>query len=153
MLDLFRSNAHLRKIHLTPDFYKYIRWFFEFLPSFNGISYISKPNVDHNQSLFLDACLTGMGAVWRNRVYATPIHNYADLKLTILHFEMLNIVIALRIWGHLWQHGSISIRCDNVGMFQVVKANKTRDPFLALCFRNIWLLTDFSHSRIQKCNC
>ena len=93
------------------------------------------------QSLFLDASLTGMGAAWGDRVYATPIHNCPDLKLTIIHFEMLNIVIALRIWGHLWQHGSISIRCDNLGVVQVIKSGKTRDQFLALCVRNIWLLT------------
>ena len=137
ILDLFRTNTHLRKIHLTSDFHKDIQWFLAFLPSFNGISYLSNPNVDDSQSLFLDACLTGIGAVWQDRVYATPIHSCADLKLRIVHFEMLNIVIALRIWGHLWQHGSISIRCDNLGVVQVVKTGKTRDPFLALCVRNI----------------
>ena len=141
ILDLFRTNFHLRKIHLTSDFLKDIRWFLAFLPSFNGISYISKPSIDDSQSLFLDACLTGMGAVWRDRVYSIPIHNCADLKLTIVHFEMLNIVIALRTWGHLWQHGSISIRCDNLRVVHVVKTGKTRDPILALCVRNIWLLT------------
>ena len=141
ILDLFRTNAHLRKIHLTSDFYKDIQWFLKFLHSFNGISYISKPSIDDSQSLFLDACLKDMGAVWRDRVYATPIHNCAVLKLPIVHFEMLNIVIALRTWGHLWQHGSISIRCDNLGVVQVVKTSKTRDPFLALCVRNMWLLT------------
>ena len=141
ILDLFRTNAHLRKIRLTPDFHKDLQWFIAFLPSFNGISYIKKSKVDDNQSLFLDACLTGMGAVWRDRVYATPIHNCPDLKLTIVHYEMLNIVIALRTWGTFWQHGSISIRCDNLAVVQVVKTGKTRDSFLALCIRNIWFLT------------
>ena len=141
ILDLFRINSHLRRIHLTSDFQKDIQWFLEFLPSFNGVCYISKPSIDDSQSVFLDASLTGMGAVWRDRVYATPIHNCPDPKFTIVHFEMLNIVIALRIWGHLWQHGSISIKCDNLGVVQVVKTGKTRDQFLALCVRNIWLLT------------
>ena len=57
------------------------------------------------------------------------------------HLEMLNIVIALRVWGPFWQHGSISVHCDNLGVVQVVKTGKTRDSFLALCIRNIWLLT------------
>ena len=91
------------------------------------------------QTLFLDACLTGMGAIWRNRVYATPIHNCGDLKLTIVHLMMMNIVIALRVWGRLWHHGSISVKCDNLSVVQVVKTGKTRDSFLALCDRNIWL--------------
>ena len=31
--------------------------------------------------------------------------------------------------------------CDNHSVVQVVKNGKTRDPFLALCIRNIWLHT------------
>ena len=112
-----------------------------FLPTYNGVSYIKKTEVEDSESLFLDACLTGMGAVWQNKVYATPIHNLGDLKLSIVHLEMLNIVIALRVWGSSWQHKRLQIHCDNLGVVQVVKTGKTKDPFLALCIRNIWLLT------------
>ena len=141
ILELFRKNHHCRKIYLNVDFHRDLQWFLTFLPTYNGISYITKSDVDEVQSLYLDACLTGMGAVWRDRVYATPIHNCGDLELTIVHLEMMNIVIALRIWGQFWQHGSISVNCDNLGVVQVVKTSKTRDPFLALCIRNIWLIT------------
>ena len=82
-----------------------------------------------------------MGAVWRNRVYATPIHNCGDMDLKIIHLEMLNIVIALRTWDVYWRHSDIDIFCDNLGVVQVVETGKTRDQFLALCVRNIWLLT------------
>ena len=140
ILDLFRNNANNRKIYLTPEFHKDIQWFLAFLPTYNGISYISKTNIDPEQTLHLDACLTGMGAIWRDRVYATPIHNCGDLKLTIVHLEMLNIVVALRVWGKMWHHGSSSVKCDNLGVVQVVKTGKTKDSFLALCIRNIWLL-------------
>ena len=37
---------------------------------------------------------------------------------------MLNIIIALRLWSSQWRHMHIM----------------TKDPFLALCIRNIWLL-------------
>ena len=100
-LELFRNNSSSRKIQLTFDFHKDIQWFLAFLPSYNGISYITKTKIDHEQTLFLDACLTGMGAVWRNRVYATPIHNCGDLKLTIVNLEMMNIVVTLRVWRKL----------------------------------------------------
>ena len=141
ILDLFRSNAHSRKIYLTPEFHKDIQWFLAFLPSYNGVTYIKKTNLDPEQTLHLDACLTGMGAIWRHRVYATPIHNCGDLKLTIVHLEMLNIIVALWVWGKMWHHGSIAIKCDNLGVVQVVRTGKTKDLFLALCIRNIWLLT------------
>ena len=137
ILALFRENSHSKKIYLTPDFYKDIHWFLTFLPSYNGISFIKKNAVDPEQALYLDASLTGMGAVWQTCVYATPIQNLGGLELKIVHLEMLNIVIALRTWGTLWCHSAISIHCDNLG---VVKTGKTKDPFLALCIRNIWLL-------------
>ena len=140
ILDLFRNNTNNRKIYLTPEFHKDIQWFWAFLPSYNGISYISKTNIDPEQTLLLDTCLTGMGAIWRDRVYTTPIHNCGDLKLTIVHLEMMNIVVALQVWGKMWHHGSISVRCDNLGVVQVVRTSKTKDSFLALCIRNIWLL-------------
>ena len=82
-----------------------------------------------------------MGAIWRNRVYFTPIHNCRDLNLKIIHLEMLNTVIALRTWGHCWHHSAISIFCDNLGVVQVVETRRTRDSFLAICIRNIWLIT------------
>ena len=64
ILALFRENSHSKKIHLTPEFYKDIHWFLTFLHSYNGISFIKKNAVNPNQALYLDACLTGMGAVW-----------------------------------------------------------------------------------------
>ena len=97
-----------------------------FLPTYNGISYIKKTGIDDSQSLYLDACLTGMGAVWQNRVYATPIHNFGDLKLSIVHFEMLNVVIALRVCGSYWRHKALEIKCDNLGVVRVVKTGKNQ---------------------------
>ena len=141
LLAVFQSNSHLKTIHLSDEFHKDILWFLTFLPSYNGISYICKHRLDQGQSLYLDASLTGMGAVWRNRVYATTIHNCGDLNLKIVHLEMLNIIIALKTWGVKWRHSAIDIFCDNLGVVQVVETGKTKDSFLALCVRNIWLLT------------
>ena len=74
-------------------------------------------------------------------MYATPTRNLEGLELKIVHLEMLNIVIAIRTWGKFWCHSAISIHCDNLGVVFVVKTGKTKDPFLALCIRNIWLLS------------
>ena len=84
-----------------------------------------------------------MGAVWRNRVYATTIYEIPGLALTITHLEMLNFVVALRVWGPFWKHSAITIFCDNMSVVQVVSSGRTRDKFLALCIRNIWLLAAY----------
>ena len=78
--------------------------------------------------------------VWQDRVYATPIYPIQGGELTIVHWEMINILIALRLWGSYWVHSSIDIFCDNLAVVQVVTTGKTRDAVLGACIRNIWLL-------------
>ena len=54
---------------------------------------------------------------------------------------MLNVVIMLKVWGHLMQGSHICVHCDNMAVVQVAQAAKTKDDFLAPCLRNIWLIT------------
>ena len=37
-------------------------------------------------------------------------------------------------------HSTVKFFCDNWAVVQVVKTGKTRDAFLGVCSRNIWLL-------------
>ena len=141
ILATFRDNPSRKRIYLNDEFRADLNWFLTFLPVFNGITYIKKGDVDDKQSLYLDACLTGMGAVWRDRVYATPILDIPNFDLKIVHLEMFNIIIALRIWATHWRHSRIKVFCDNLSVVQVVRSSKTRDRFLALCLRNLWLIT------------
>ena len=120
ILAMFRGASHKQKIYLNKDFHADIDWFLQFLPLFNGITFIEKNVVDDTQSLFLDASLTGMGAVWRDRVHATPVREIPGFVLTIVHLEMFNVLLALRIWGQKWSHSSIRIFCDNYSLVQVV---------------------------------
>ena len=93
--------------------------------------------MEYNETLCIDASLTGIGGVWKNRVYASPILDIPDLK--IVHLEMINILIAIRIWANHWQYKTVTFSCDNMAVVQVVHSGKTKDPMLAACIRNIWL--------------
>ena len=136
ILFLFRNNSHKSRIQLTQDFFRDIQWFLKFLPAFNGVTFFRKSPIQSLDSLHLDASLSGLGAIWNQRVYSTPIIPIPNFTLTIVHLEMWNIVIALRMWNHLWHHSSIQIFCDNLAVVQVMNTHKTRDPF----HRNVWLL-------------
>ena len=149
ILCLFRKNSHKARIHLTQDFFRDIKWFLKFLPAFNGVTFFRKSPIQSLDSLHLDACLSGLGAIWNNRVYSTPIIPIPNFTLTIVHLEMWNIVIALRMWGHLWRHSSIQIFCDNLAVVQVMNTHKTRDPFLSICDRNVWLLAALYDIQLQ----
>ena len=103
--------------------------------SFNGITYIRKPEA---RTLHIDASLTG--GIWNQEVYSTPIFDIYDFQLKIVHLEMLNLAIALKLGGQKWAYMTVRFYCDNLAVVQVVNTGKTRDEWLALCLRNIWLL-------------
>ena len=108
---------------------------------------------EYNLLVNFTRILTGLygeyGAVWRDRAYATPIVQIPNFILTIVHLEMLNVVIALRTWAKYWQHTKVVFFCDNLAVVHVVKTNRTRDEFLALCLRNIWLLAALHDVEIE----
>ena len=137
MLDLLRS-AHLRqKIVLTPDFKRDLRWFAKFLPHYNGTSLYDHRPVD--VTLELDACLTGFGGHSGDLVYHLPIvKGYRNW--TIVHLEMVNILLAVRLFKRQWSSRKVLIQCDNEAVVSVLKTGKTRDPYLGACARNIWHL-------------
>ena len=141
MLALFRDKSNKRRIYLTSEFHKDLAWFLVFLPQFNGITYIEKPDIPYNHTLHVDASLTGLGGVWNNQVYATPIFDIYGIELKIVHLEMLNLLIALKLWAHEWSHSVVRFFWDNLAVVQVVRTGKTRDNMLSLCLRNIWLIT------------
>ena len=97
ILHLFRTSTG-RTISLSESFYQDIDWFIRFLPSFNEVAYIQRDMMTHANSLYLDPFLTGIGGVWASRVYTSPLHLLPVQGLTIVHYEMISFVIALRLW-------------------------------------------------------
>ena len=82
----------------------------------------------------------GGGGVWGDEVYFTPIFHIPIGYRTITNLEMINILIAPRVWAQQWAHKKVTFKCDNLTIVQVIQTGKTRDEFLAICLRDIWLL-------------
>ena len=57
----------------------------------------------------------------------------------IVQLEMINVLLALKVYRHLWHKKQICIKCDNMAVVQVINHGSTKDPFLATCARNIWM--------------
>ena len=101
MLQMLRNNDKSRKILITPDFRKDLAWFNQFLTQYNGVTYYDT-NYCHTE-VDLDTCLSGLGASFDSMVYALPIprnHN----NYNIVHLELLNIVVALKVWAVHWSN-------------------------------------------------
>ena len=57
---------------------------------------MNKPEIPESKTVYIDACLIGLGGVWGLQVYATPVSSIIGKQLKILHREMFNVVVALR---------------------------------------------------------
>ena len=137
MLVFLRSMKKQRIATLSSEFFRDLNWFCTFLSQFNGVVYYDPRPIQ--AELHLDACLTGMGGIFENQCYALPIpkdfHNYS-----IVHLEMLNIVVAIKVWANQWRDKKLRIKCDNMAVVEVLTSGRTKDNILATCARNVWLL-------------
>ena len=150
MLLLLRLNHNNNNILLTTEFFHDLAWFNTFLQSYNGVTFY------HYQfsriPVHLDACLTGLGGHFGTMIYHLPLpRGYNSYDITQL--EMLNIVVASKIWSSHWSDKKIQIFCDNMAVVQVLTTGKARDQMLATCARNIWLIAamfniDFQFSHL-----
>ena len=141
ILSLFRDSRNSKKIKLTTEFFMDIDWFLTFIPKFSGSAKIFKPNIEKAASLRIDACLTGVGGIWNDRVYAALVPTFVNFEPTITHLKTVNILVALRLWAKYWASSSVIFHCDNLAVVQVVASGKTKVKFPNACIRNIWLLT------------
>ena len=136
MLDLLRNAGKCEKINITADFRCDLNWFENFTPKSNGTAFFSHRSDYHN--IELDACLQGLGARWENSVYAVALPlGYKDMSL--VHLEMLNIMVTIRTWGQFWAGQRICVHCDNQAVVYVLTTGKTRDAILAVIARNIFM--------------
>ena len=133
-------NAPIRgRILLNEAFYRDISWFNTFLEEYNGCTKIHRVQ-DPHFSVYVDACLQGLGAYCNDKVYFKEIPECYKWLLNIVHYEMMNVVVAFRTWAHLWKDSSIQVHCDNSAVVSVLNTGISRDPFLATCARTLWLI-------------
>ena len=67
----------------------------------------------------------------------------------IVQLEILNIVVACKVWASHWANKIIHIWCDNQAVIEVLTTCKCRDNTLAVCARNIWLISAIYNFQIK----
>ena len=85
--------------------------------------------------MFLDASLQGLGGVFKDMICALPLPR-GFRGYSIVQLEILNIVVALKIWALLWKDQTIEIKCDNMAVVAVLNTGRARDSILGTCARN-----------------
>ena len=51
--------------------------------------------------------------------------------------EILNVMVALKIWDQIWSRSHIRIHCDNLAVMKVLNSSKTKGIVLGPCARNV----------------
>ena len=134
MLDLLRQSHKEITIQLTPEFIQDLAWFLKFAPKFNGSSYFNNAHV--HAKIELDASLEGLGAYFKDQIYTIPLARGYN-HFHIVQLEMLNVLVAVRVWANEWRGKTIVIACDNQAVVSVINTGKTKDVVLATIARNI----------------
>ena len=134
MLNLLRE-IYNNRIMLNESFKRDLKWFNTFLPVYNGVTffqYIPTRNV------YLDACTTGLGAIYEAQAYALSLPKHWQAA-NIASLEMINILVALKVWHLQWSGHRVLIHFDNQGVVSVLNTGKLRDTFLSKIARNIFM--------------
>ena len=140
---LYDLRSSGERICVTENMCRDLQWFLKFVPIFNGTTTYDHVDIEHCETLAIDSCLTGMGGVWGSKVYRVNIPETLQKQehLNIVHFELLNILVAFKVWGEDWRGGRIVIKTDNRAVVDICNSGFTRDLTLAAYIRNIWMYT------------
>ena len=95
MLQLLRQCPIKGHITISQGFWKDLNWFLIFMEQFNGSVEMYLRDT-YTYEIYVDASLQGLGAKLENMVYAISILCTLKDVCTIVHFEALNILVALK---------------------------------------------------------
>ena len=70
--------------------------------------------------------LWGCGAIWEGRWFQVVWSDWPDLAgASIAVKELLPIIGAAAIWGHMWRGKLVLCHCDNQGVVSVIRGGVT----------------------------
>ena len=153
LLEVLRSVDWKEKtrIRLSAEFHKEIRWWSLFMDSFNGVAFIpSTIWLEPDVSFATDSCLDGCGGICEHEFFHTKFPKFIlDQDLPIHKLEFLAVLLGARIWGPNFRGLKLRIFCDNQAVVDVINSSKTKDPFMATCLRELWLVVSTNEFELR----
>ena len=104
MLNTLRACPHHKRVKVEGDFKKDLDWFRAFAREFNGFSTFINWGIEVHDIAYIDASLLGLGAICNNQFYSTCLPPYIKAENRIMVFEMINVLVSMRIWGNSWSN-------------------------------------------------
>ena len=153
MLEDLRATNPTGTVEVTEQFQRDVQFFLDLLPIFNGRRMMGKQLLPYQHQVELDDCLSGCGAVAGDHFYAARFpESVTGAGHTIAHLELLNVVVALKMWSDRWAGWTVQIYCDNLNSVYVLQSGRSRDSFMQACAREVFLVTAAGDKDIQVCH-
>ena len=133
-------HHHLR---LNTETRADLQWWYDFLPSWNGVAMFINPDWTDADSLHLYTDASGMlgyGAVFRCQwIRSDWAPHQLPPHVSIQWQELFAVLAAAITWGHLWQGKRIRFNCDNLAIIHTWNGMSARHPALNRLFRCLFL--------------
>ena len=140
MLDNLREMPKRGSESLSLGFKDDLDFFLRLLPRYNGVRILDKSDIQCQQHLELDACLSGCGGYSGSEYYTeefpTPV---SAAEHPIAHLELLNVVVAVKTWGACWAGQRVRVVCDNANACTAIQTGRSRDAFMQDCIRELFV--------------
>lgn len=117
LLNILRSAPKHGRFKLNNDYYRDLVWFLSTENIFQGRVFIKSNR--RTQTLFVDACLLGLGGICLDQVYTAQVPSYFR-NLGIVQLEMVNVFVALQLWGTRFKGHKIFVHCDNYAVVHIL---------------------------------
>ena len=141
MLENMREMPKRGSESLSLGFKKDLKFFLDVLPEYNGVKVVDKEQIQCQDQLELDASLEGCGAWTGESYYAERFPLWLrEEQHPIAHLELLNVVVAVKVWGDKWRGHRVAIITDNMNTCLAVQSGRSRDPFMHQCVRELFVL-------------
>ena len=139
MLEFLRNIPEGKKVKVTVEFRRDIRWWQKFLPGFEGECILWMCQIKEPDAVAAsDSSLEGMGAVCGNQYIKLefPERLKGD---NITHLELLAIVM-VKVWRSKFEGRAVIFKCDNEAVVTVVNTGRARDQVLVEYLRELAFL-------------
>ena len=138
ILECMREMGNDRYTSLSWGFRRDLKFFRDLMPAFKGVKIMDKSDIQAQHSLELDACLTGCGAVCGGQYYGRTFpRQILSENHPIAHLELLNVVVAMKVWGQSWRGQRVRVTCDNMNAVLAIHTGRTRDGYMQHCAREL----------------
>lgn len=152
LFNLLRDSQHGRRfIRLNSEARLDLKWWSEFLPSWNGVCFFDLPDWAQlpDFQLATDASGSkGFGA-YNNGQWFNCAWLPSQRALGIAYKELFPIVLACHIWGPVWGRQRIEFLCDNQSVVHILRSGSSKDDKIMHLIRELFLLTAKFNFRVS----